>query len=112
MERKYILFDTIDEDDNFGLITVFDTSKSLHYHAERDVPNGSPYIIVSQSQLPENFGLELGMYTIDFSNPHGFGSGSDHSNVGFGSIATMGSFQFETYDEWLQFYKDSPKTLI
>ena len=112
MERKYILFNTIDDDDNFGMITIFDTSKSLHYHAERDVPMGSPYLIVSQSQLPENFGLELGMYTIDFSNPHGFGSGSDHSNGGFGSVATTGSFQFETYDDWLNFYIGSPKTLI
>lgn len=106
MERKYIIFDTCDDDDNFGLMNIFDTSKSLHYHAQKDVPNGRPYLIVSQSQLPKNFGVELGMYNIDFSNPHGFGSGSDTYNSGLGENFD-GTFPFESYDEWFEFYKNS-----
>lgn len=106
MEKQYIIFDTSDDDDNFGFMTIFDTSKSLHYYGQRDVPNGRPYLIVSQSQLPENFGVELGMYTIDFSNPHGFGSGSDAYDVGSGQMFD-GTFSFESYDDWLEFYKDS-----
>lgn len=106
MENTYIIFDTIDDDDNFGLMNIFDTSKSLHYHGQKSVPAGRPYLIVSQSQLPENFGVELGMYTIDFSNPSGFGSGSDSLNYGLDGFVS-GTFQFETYDEWVEFYKDT-----
>lgn len=106
MEKKYIIFDTIDDDDNFGLMNIFTTSKSLHYHGQKNVPEGRAYLIVSQSQLPDNFGVELGMYTIDFSNPHGFGSGSDSYNSGNGDNFS-GSFQFESYDDWVEFYKDT-----
>lgn len=106
MENKYIIFDTIDDDDNFGLVHIVNLSKSMHYYGQKSTPNGKPYLIVSQSQLPQNFGGELGMYTIDFSNPHGFGSGSDVYNSGNGSHVT-GSFPFNSYDEWVEFYKDT-----
>lgn len=48
----------------------------LRYTADRRVPTGMPYLIVTQSLLPVNFWNEMSAYTIDFSNPDGFGSGS------------------------------------
>lgn len=104
MENKYILFDTTDNDDNFGYMTIFTTSKSLHYHGQKSVPVGQGYLIVSQSQLPENFGVEMGMYDVDFSNPMGFGSGSDYTISG---SRIEGTFPFSTYEDWVEFYKDT-----
>lgn len=48
----------------------------LRYIADKDVPAGMPYLIVTQSLLPINFWNEMAMYTVDFSNPDGYGSGS------------------------------------
>lgn len=48
----------------------------LEYFADIRVPSEMPYLIVTQSMLPINFWQEKEIYTIDFSNPDGFGSGS------------------------------------
>lgn len=62
---------------NYGwLITAPHRPEPIEYLADRRVPSNMPYFIISQSLLPDNFWNEKDMYTVDFSNPDGYGSGS------------------------------------
>ncbi len=44
--------------------------------ARKDVPAGRPYLIVSESDLPEDH-IFFAAWEADFSNPHGYGIGNE-----------------------------------
>ena len=45
---------------------------SVEETAKKDVPTGTPYLIVNASELPVDVPQEA--WVVDFSEPHGFGS--------------------------------------
>lgn len=84
---------------NYGwLIPATHLGVPLEYIADKDVPSGMPYKIISQSLLPDNFWEQKDFYTFDFSNPDGYGSGSYeyiHNGVVY---AVEGCFTGSYYD--------------
>lgn len=85
---------------NFGwLLGATHLQVPLEYIADKDVPNGMPYNIISQSLLPDNFWVQMDFYTFDFSNPTGYGSGSfQYEHEGETYIITA-SFT-GSYNDW------------
>ena len=85
---------------NFGwLIPATHLGVSLEYIADKDVPNGMPYKIVTQSLIPINFWNQKEFYTFDFTNPDGYGSGSFvyvHDNQKYMITASFTG----SYDDW------------
>lgn len=85
---------------NFGwLLPATHQGWSIKYIADKDVPNGMPYNIVTQSLLPINFFAQKSFYTFDFSNPDGFGSGSfmyEHD----GTQYTIEGIDIGSYEHW------------
>lgn len=78
---------------------------NIEFIAEKDVPIGMPYLIVSQSLLPPNFPSEKDFYTIDFSTPDGFGSGSYYYISGSKGIEIDSPFSSDgtfNYTNWLK----------
>lgn len=51
-----------------GVFSTFET-------ARKDVPAGTPFIITTLDELPSYWSQEA--WEVDFSNPDGFGIGSD-----------------------------------
>lgn len=90
------------DDVNYGFLYPA-ANWDIEFIAEKDVPLGMPYLILSQSALPPNFPLEKDFYTIDFSSPDGFGSGSYYYMSGSLAIQVdspfilSGSFNYETW---------------
>lgn len=85
---------------NFGwLLAAPHMRTPLEYVADKDVPNGMPYKIVTQSLLPVNFWDQKDFYTFDFSNPDGYGSGSfqyEHN----GEVYYITASFTGSYDDW------------
>jgi hypothetical protein len=71
----------------------------LKWICKRDIPQGQPYCILSQSQLPINYYNEMNSYDFDFSNPDGWGSGS---TAPFPGVETLPSLFTLTHHEWLE----------
>ena len=100
--------------ENIQNVVIFrdptDTSKhmcmipSLQYDLEwickRDVPQGQPYCVISSSMLPQNYFKEIGFYDFDFSNPSGWGSGSNEAYGG-----NLSSIFTTSHEEWLEMKK-------
>lgn len=85
---------------NFGWILGAPHIKApLEFIADKRVPNGVPYKIVTQSLLPENFWNQKPFYTFDFSEPDGFGSGSFQYEHNGETYMITASFT-GSYEEW------------
>lgn len=65
------------EDGSIALIIPAPECKiSVEEIARKDVPEGVPYLIVNDSDLPEDH-TYFNAWEADFSNPHGHGIGQD-----------------------------------
>ena len=92
------------DDINYGFLYPAQ-NWDIQFIAEKDVPMSMPYLIVSQSLLPPNFPSEKDFYTIDFSSPDGFGSGSYYYTSGSSIIQVDSPFLFDgtfNYQNWLK----------
>jgi hypothetical protein len=96
-EQKYIVYQSPINEDEY-LVVIPATGVELEYVAQKDVPNGSAYKILSSSQLPERFWSELQMYQFDLSNPDGYGMGEYFDD--YGNILITSSFQYDSYNLW------------
>ena len=96
-EKKYIVYQSPINDDEY-LVTIPASHLPVEYVAQKDVPNGSAYKIISSSQLPYRFWEELQMYEFDLSNPDGYGKGVYHDSSGNELITS--SFEYESFKEW------------
>lgn len=56
------------------LIPILESGLSVEQIALKDVPAGRPFLIINQSDLPEDDEYR-GAWTADFSNPDGVGLG-------------------------------------
>ena len=97
MERKYIVYQSPIDLDEF-LVVIPADGIEIEYVAQKDVPNGSAYKILSSSQLPSSFWGELQMYEFDLSNPDGYGMGDYYDESG--SLIISSSFPYESYKLW------------
>lgn len=96
-EKKYIVYKSPVNEDEY-LVTIPASHLPLEYVAQKDVPNGSAYKIISSSQLPYRFWEELQMYEFDLSNPDGYGRGVYHNDDG--TILITSSFEYESVRHW------------
>jgi hypothetical protein len=71
----------------------------LEWICKKDIPQGQPYCIVSQSSLPINYYNEMDCYDFNFSNIDGWGSGS---TAPFNDVENLPSLFTITHQEWLQ----------
>jgi hypothetical protein len=102
MEEKIVIFQSKD-DPSRGCWLRPNLIYDLEWICKRDIPVGSPYLIVSSSLLPFNYFNEMDCYSFDFSNPDGWGSGSynlENSSKVYPAIFDM------THDEWMELKND------
>lgn len=63
--------------ENGAVAIVFPTGAlTVEETARKDVPAGAPYLIVEQSDLPDDWSLSAA-WVADFSAPHGYGVGHE-----------------------------------
>jgi hypothetical protein len=98
MEEVVVIFESKD-DPNMGCWLRPNPSYDLEWICKRDIPVGSPYVIVPVNQLPLNYYNEMACYTFDFSNPAGWGSGS--YNLQNNPFIYPATFDM-THDEWME----------
>lgn len=96
-EQKYIVYQSPINSDEY-LVVIPASHLPIEYVAQKDVPNGSPYKILSSSQLPYRFWEELQMYEFDLSNPDGYGMGVYYDDNG--NVFISSSFEYQSFDEW------------
>ena len=98
MEEVVVIFESKD-DPSMGCWLWPNPAYDLEWICKRDIPVGSPYVIVPVNQLPLNYYNEMACYTFDFSNPAGWGSGSYNLlNSPFIYPATFDM----SHDEWME----------
>jgi hypothetical protein len=76
MNTKCIVYE-----ENGGVVVVYPTADFLQRYtvedvARKDVPAGTPYKIMSTSDLPTDPKFR-DAWVVDMSNPHGYGIGHD-----------------------------------
>jgi hypothetical protein len=98
MEETVVIYQSKD-DSTIGCWLIPNLMYDLEWICKRDIPVGSPYVILSSSQLPFNYYNELNCYTFDFSNPDGWGSGS--YNLQNSPIVYPATFDM-SHDEWIE----------
>lgn len=60
-----------------GISVIIPTGElSIESVAQKDVPSGTPYVIVSSDDIPSDRTFR-DAWEADFSNPHGYGIGAD-----------------------------------
>jgi hypothetical protein len=96
-EQKYIVYQSPINEDEY-LVVIPASHLPIEYVAQKDVPNGSPYKILSVSQLPYRFWEELQMYEFDLSNPDGYGMGAYYDDNG--NVFITSSFEYESFRDW------------
>jgi len=97
MEQHYIVYQHPINTDEY-LIVIPAIGIEVEYVAQKDIPNGCPYKILTTSHLPTNFWSELQMYEFDLSSPDGVGMGNYYDSNG--DLIITSSFPYESYREW------------
>lgn len=98
MEETIVIYQSKDEP-TIGCWLIPNLMYDLEWICKRDIPVGSPYVILSSSQLPFNYYNEVDCYAFDFSNPDGWGSGS--YNLQNSPIIYPATFDI-SHDEWMK----------
>lgn len=55
---------------------ILDSGLTVEQIAKKDVPDGVPYLIIDESEVPSDFSFR-DAWEADFSNPHGRGMGNE-----------------------------------
>lgn len=96
-EKKYIVYQSPINEDEY-LVVIPASHLPIEYVAQKDVPTGIPYKILSSSQLPYRFWEELQMYEFDLLNADGYGKGVYYDDRGNELITS--SFEYESFKDW------------
>lgn len=64
--------------ENNSIAVTYPTGEiPLEEVARKDTPANTPYLIIDDSELPEQYAQLFGAWEADFSSPDGYGIGAD-----------------------------------
>lgn len=82
INMKHIIFEdsgvlsVITPNYSFGELKGMDEEEYVLFIARKDVPDGKPYLIIEDTDIPENREDRL-LWSADFSDPDGYGGFED-----------------------------------